>query len=94
MVGTNQSINKKYNKSAIIGFVFSIVGVLIPILIKPLEYIAGAATLVGFALGISALLQIKRTGEKGKGLAITSIIFGSLAIIGIVSAIILVSLRN
>lgn len=67
---------KKYNKSAIIGLVLSIISV----------FGVGLAGIAGFILGIVALTQIKHTNEKGKGLAITAIIVGFIwsFVIGIV----------
>lgn len=45
-------------------------------------------SVVGIVLGFIALSQIKRTGEKGRGLAIAAIVIGFLAfIIGIFVAI-------
>ncbi|QHC67481.1 DUF4190 domain-containing protein [Rathayibacter oskolensis] len=38
-------------------------------------------SIVGIVLGFVALSQIKRTGEKGRGLAIAAIIIGFAAII-------------
>ncbi|MCR4306774.1 MAG: DUF4190 domain-containing protein [Candidatus Yonathbacteria bacterium] len=57
---------KKYNKSAIIGLVLSIIAV----------FGVGLAGIAGFILGIVGLVQIKHTHEKGKGLAIAAIIVG------------------
>jgi len=67
---------QKYNKSAIIGLVLSIISV----------FGVGLAGIAGFILGIVALTQIKHTHEKGKGLAITAIIVGFIwsFVIGIV----------
>jgi len=45
--------------------------------------------IVGFILCIIALGQIKKTGEKGKGLAVAGIIlFGVLVLIAIIAAIV------
>lgn len=45
-------------------------------------------SVVGIVLGFIALSQIKRTGEKGRGLAIAAIVIGFAAfIIGIISVI-------
>ena len=60
----NQSIPTKYNKLSITGFVLSIISI----------FGIGLSGLVGFILGIIALVQIKHTKEKGKGLAIAAII--------------------
>ncbi|KQQ22508.1 DUF4190 domain-containing protein [Rathayibacter caricis DSM 15933] len=38
-------------------------------------------SVVGIVLGFIALSQIKRTGEKGRGLAIAAIVIGFVAII-------------
>ena len=67
---------QKYNKSAIIGLVLSIIS----------GFGVGLAGIAGFILGIVALTQIKHTHEKGKGLAIAAIIVGFIwsFVIGIV----------
>ena len=67
---------QKYNKSAIIGLVLSIISV----------FGVGLAGIAGFILGIVALTQIKHTHEKGKGLAIAAIVVGFIwsFVIGIV----------
>ena len=57
---------QKYNKSAVIGLVLSIISI----------FGVGLAGIVGFILGIVALTQIKHTHETGKGLAIAAIIVG------------------
>jgi len=57
---------QKYNKSAVIGLVLSIISI----------FGVGLAGIVGFILGIVALTQIKHTHEKGKGIAIAAIIVG------------------
>lgn len=45
-------------------------------------------SVVGIVLGFIALSQIKRTGEKGRGLAIAAIVIGFAAfVIGIIAAI-------
>ena len=59
-------VRQKYNKSAVIGLVFSIIAV----------FGVGLAGIAGFILGIVALTQIKHTHEKGRGLAIAAIIVG------------------
>ena len=71
---------KKYNKSAIIGLILSIIAV----------FGVGLAGIAGFILGIVGLTQIKHTHEKGKGLAIAAIIVGFIwsFVIGIVRRII------
>jgi len=56
----------EYNKPALIGFALSIIAF----------FGVGLAGLVGFILGIVALVQIKHTEEKGKGLAIAAIVIG------------------
>ena len=57
---------QKYNKQAIIGFALSIISV----------FGLGIAGIAGFILGIVALVQIKHTRKKGRGLAIAAIIIG------------------
>ncbi len=57
---------QKYNKSAVVGLVLSIISI----------FGVGLAGIVGFILGIVALTQIKHTHEKGKGIAIAAIIIG------------------
>lgn len=59
-------IQQKYNKSAIVGIVLSVVSI----------FGLGLAGLAGFILGIVALVQIKHTKEKGRGIAIAAIIIG------------------
>ena len=59
-------VEQKYNKSAVIGLVLSIIAI----------FGIGLAGIAGFILGIVALTQIKHTREKGRGLAIAAIIVG------------------
>jgi len=61
---TTKVEEQKYNKPAIIGLVLSIISV----------FGLGLAGIAGFILGIVALVQIKHTHEKGRGLAIAAII--------------------
>lgn len=67
---------QKYNKPAIIGLVLSIIAI----------FGVGLTGIAGFILGIVALVQIKHTHEKGKGLAIAAIIVGFIwsFVIGVV----------
>jgi len=55
-----------YNKSAIIGFVFSVIAI----------FGFGLFGIIGFILGIVALTQIKHTKQEGRSLAISAIIIG------------------
>ena len=73
---TTKVEEQKYNKPAIIGLVLSIISV----------FGLGLAGIAGFILGIVALVQIKHTHEKGRGLAIAAIIVGFIwsFVIGIV----------
>jgi len=73
---TTKVEEQKYNKPAIIGLVLSIISV----------FGVGLAGIAGFILGIVALVQIKHTHEKGRGLAIAAIIVGFIwsFVIGIV----------
>lgn len=65
-IALGEIAEKKYNKSAIIGLVLSIIAV----------FGVGLAGITGFVLGIVALVQVRYTHEKGKGLAIAAIIVG------------------
>lgn len=56
----------EYNKTAIGGFILSIISI----------FGLGLAGLVGLILGIVALVQIKQTKERGRGLAIAAIAIG------------------
>ena len=49
---------------------------------------------VGLVLGIIALSQIKKSGERGKGLAIFSIIWGAILLMLVVIGILWVVIRN
>ncbi|MFU0468742.1 DUF4190 domain-containing protein [Gardnerella vaginalis] len=71
--GSGYRENDHYNLFAILGFVFSIIGV----------------SAVGLPFSIVALNQIKRTNEKGKGLATAGMIIGFIWL-GICVTIILV----
>lgn len=52
------------------------------------------AGLLGLVFGYIALSQIKRTGERGRGLALTSVILGWIALVGaiIVTIVVIFSL--
>ena len=71
-----KNTEQKYNKSAVIGLVLTIISV----------FGVGLDGIAGFILGIVALTQIKHTHEKGKGVAIAAIIVGFIwsFVIGIV----------
>ena len=64
---------QKNNKSAVIGFVLSLISI----------FGVGLAGIIGMILGIVALTKIKYTNEKGKGLAIAAIIIGFIWGIGV-----------
>jgi uncharacterized membrane protein len=50
-------------------------------------------SIVGIVLGFIALSQIKRTGERGRGLALAAIIIGFVAIVlSIISVVVLGSI--
>lgn len=70
---TAHTIKQKYNKPAVIGLILSIVSI----------FGIGLAGIAGFILGIVALVQIKHTKEKGKGLAIVAIIIGLIWSFGV-----------
>lgn len=76
----NDTVEQKYNKFVIIGFVFSVVAI----------FGLGLAGIIGFILGIIALTQIRYTHEKGKGLAIAAIVIGFIwsFVIGIINFLI------
>jgi hypothetical protein len=61
-----KTTEQKYNKPAVVGLILSIIAI----------FGVGLAGIAGFILGIVALVQIKHTHEKGKGLAIAAIIVG------------------
>jgi hypothetical protein len=56
----------KYNKTAITSIILSIISI----------FGIGLAGLIGFILGITALIQIKHSKERGKSVAIAAIIIG------------------
>lgn len=66
---------QSWNVLAIIGFVLSLLGF----------------NIIAIVLGFIALSQIKRTGEKGRGLAIAAIIIGAIAVIIFVIVLIVVA---
>lgn len=72
--------NKKYNKLSIIAFVLVIIGFLITY-IKFLASAGSLLALVGFILGTVSYFEIKKTGEKGKGLLIALFIIFILIIV-------------
>lgn len=81
------------NKQSSTAFGFSIFGlILLAIQNIPILSIVGVAFVFGgFVFGVKALTQIKKTGEKGRWLAITSVIVGSVSII-IFLSVLLISL--
>ena len=66
-----------YNGLAIASFVMSFV------------WFYGVGSVVAIIMGAFSLAQIRRTGEKGRGLAIAGIVIGGLGIVGIVAFIII-----
>ncbi len=76
----NKEKKLKYNKSAIIGLILSIIAI----------FGVGLSGIVGFILGIVALVQIKHTHERGKGLAIAAIIVGFIwsFVVGIIKRLV------
>ena len=77
---TARKKDSKYNKNAIIGFIFSLVAILG----------VGLFGLVGFILGIVSLVQLKHTNEKGRGLAIAAIVIGFIwsLLVGIIKRLV------
>lgn len=67
--------DSSYNKLAIIGAILSFLGGIFIIL-----------PLVGFVLGIIALIQINKTKEKGKLVAVGAILIGGLQVFVFLSA--------
>ena len=61
-----QPVNNKTNICALVGFIFSIVSLICCSFLAP----------IGAILSIIGLVQIKKSGEKGKGLAIAGLIIG------------------
>jgi hypothetical protein len=68
---------EKWNVLSIVGFVLSIIGF----------------NIVAIVLGFIGLSQVKKTGERGRGLAIAAIIIGFASIvIGIILTIVFVGI--
>lgn len=68
------------NVLAITGFVLAVIGLLgcwIPVV----NFFSAVLALAGLVLGIVGLLQVKK-GKSGKGLALSAIVVGALAIVG------------
>lgn len=77
------SNNKKYNKLAIVSFVLLLLGLAFSVI----KYLASAGTLLflaSFIISIFAYFEIKKTGEKGKGLAVTPIVLCAFIILSMV----------
>jgi len=70
----------KYNKLSIIAFVLVITGFFLASSIKFLASGGGLLALVGFILGIVSYLEIRKTGEKGKGLLVVLLVIFSLMV--------------
>jgi heme/copper-type cytochrome/quinol oxidase subunit 4 len=62
----------KYNKLAIISFIFVIGGFIISYVV--LSDIVSLFVLIGFILGLISYFQIKKTKEKGIGFLITLLV--------------------
>lgn len=75
--------DKKYNKLSIISFVATITAIIMGS-IKVLAPVTGILMLLGGVCGVIAYLQIKKTGEKGKGLVISVFIVFILIIASMV----------
>jgi hypothetical protein len=67
------------NRKAIAALVTSLVGLLF----------CGLPSIVGMVLGIVALGETKRTGQKGRGLALAAAIIGGVVIVVVVGGVIL-----
>lgn len=72
--GSNTNINEKYNTLSIVALVISILSLLT----------CGSGCALSIICGIVSLNHIKKYGEKGKGLAIVSIVISALAVIELV----------
>jgi hypothetical protein len=73
MQDSAKTISEKHNKSAIIGFVLSVIAI----------FGFRLSGLVGMVFGIVALTQIKHTQEKGKPYAVAAIIIGFIWSVGV-----------
>lgn len=82
------------NKIAEKAFALSILGVVVDLFIhyEIATIIAEVAILAGFVLGIVALRQIRKSGEYGKGLALTAVVIGALGILIVSGAFLYVML--
>jgi hypothetical protein len=82
MENLEEEINEPgYNKLANIAFALSVVGSLIFMFIFKMSAAGFILATIGFISGLIALREIKHTKEKGRGLAITSIIIGGIVFI-------------
>jgi hypothetical protein len=72
------NLTKKYNRLSVIGFILILVGFVASVIS---ETVSGALVLFGVVLGIVSYFEIKKTGEKGRGLAITSMVVGIILVI-------------
>lgn len=73
---------QKTNGLAVAGFVCSLASFILP-------YVGVVTAIVGLILSIIGIGQIKKSGEKGRGLAIAGIIIGALIILLTIVAVIL-----
>jgi len=75
----NKDINSRWSKLAIIGFIVSIMGLIIGLGLSSF----GALPLLSIILCVIGLRKINRSADKirGKGLAVTGIILGGLGLI-------------
>ncbi len=85
----------KTNVLSIVALVTGILGFLsmclgfIPFLGVLCNIVGGLASVAALVTGFIGMNQVKTTGEKGRGMAITGIVLGALGIIGICVAIII-----
>lgn len=75
------SNSQKYNKLSVIAFILTFTGLFVTN-VKP--SIGAISTLIGLILGIVSFFQIRKTGEKGKGLLITLLVLFILMIISMI----------
>jgi len=88
-----EGMKPKYNRQAVVGFVLTLAGIVLAGMPGD-SPLVGIVVLVGLAFGVAGLRKIKVSKEKGRGLAITSIVIGSISLLGFIAAIVLVALQS
>lgn len=90
MENTQSVTTVKYNKLAVLSLVLSVGGLFLWGSILPTT--GAFPVFVGSILGYIASKQIKRTGEKGRGIAKTSMILGIITVFILLASAVLVLL--